>query len=222
MADNMRAVIPFKRDNAKSRLAEVLSKTQREEFALKMLHDIINALKESGMFNEIDILNSSVSSIMNTDYPVDVNLLVSEKNLNDALNDYIKKSSSHTNDEILIIMADMPLVTKKQIHQMTDLKGDIIISPGSRGGTNAILIRRPDVFHVDYYGTSFLDHLRIVKEAGLSVDIYDSFLVSTDIDEPVDLIELMIHGHGSAVKYLKKQGISLDAKTGLLDLSNKK
>ena len=108
----MRAVIPFKKDNAKSRLSEVLSKKQREEFALTMLHDIINALIESDKFTEIDILNSSVSSIINSVYPADVNLLVSEKNLNDALNEYLYKASTHTNDDILIIMADMPLVTK--------------------------------------------------------------------------------------------------------------
>ena len=105
---------------------------------------------------------------------------------------------------------------------MTVLKGDVVITPGSRGGTNALLIRRPDVFHVDYYGTSFLDHLRISKEAGLEVDIFDSFMVSTDMDEPGDLIELMIHGRGSAVEYLKNLGISLNISTGLLDFSNKK
>ncbi|MBW6518812.1 MAG: 2-phospho-L-lactate guanylyltransferase [ANME-2 cluster archaeon] len=218
----MRAVIPFKKDNAKSRLSEVLSKNQREEFALKMLHDIVNVLIESDTFTDIDILNSSLSSIINNNYPLDVNLLVSDKNLNDALNEYLKRASSHTNDEIFIIMADMPLVTKKQIHQMTALKGDVIIAPGSRGGTNALLIRRPDIFRVDYYGTSFLDHLRISKETGLDVDIFDSFMVSTDIDEPDDLIELMIHGQGTAVEYLKNLGISLDTSTGKLDFGNKK
>lgn len=217
----MRAVIPFKKDNAKSRLSEVLSKTQREEFALTMLYDVVKALIESDIFTDIDILHSSLSSIINDNYPSDVNILVSDKNLNNALNEYLEKASSHTNDEILIIMADMPLITKKQILQMIVLKGDVIIAPGSRGGTNALLIRRPDVFHVDYYGTSFLDHLRISKEAGLDVDIFDSFMVSTDIDEPDDLIELMIHGTGSAVEYLKNLGISLDTRTGTLDFGNK-
>ncbi|MCL7412806.1 MAG: 2-phospho-L-lactate guanylyltransferase [ANME-2 cluster archaeon] len=217
----MRAVIPFKKDNAKSRLSGVLSKNQREEFAMKMLHDVVNALLESDVFTDIDILHSSISSIINNNYPSNVNLLVSDKNLNNALNEYLEKASSHTNDEILIIMADMPLVTKKQIHQMIGLKGDVIIAPGSRGGTNALLIRRPDEFRVDYYGISFLDHVRISKEAGLDVDIFDSFMVSTDMDEPNDLIELLIHGRGSAVEYIKNLGISLDTCTGTLYFENK-
>lgn len=217
----MRAVIPFKRENAKSRLSEVLSETQRQEFALCMLFDIISALEKSGKFDEIDILNSSFSSIMNTEFPLSVNVLLSEKNLNDALNEYLRKSAEHWNGTVLIIMADMPLVTEKQITELTDKTADVVIAPGSGGGTNALLIQKPDKFHVDYYGTSFLDHLRIAEESGLTIDVYDSFLVSTDMDEPDDLVELLIHGQGRAADYLRSIGISLDTKTGKLELNKK-
>lgn len=222
MTDNaIRAVIPFKRENAKSRLSEVLSEIQRQEFSLCMLFDVISALENSGKFDAIDILNSSFSSIMNTEFPLNVNVLLNEKNLNDALNEYLLKSAEHWDCTVLIIMADMPLITEKQIIELTDKTADVVIAPGSGGGTNALLIRKPDKFHVDYYGTSFLDHLRIIKEAGLSMDVYDSFLVSTDMDEPDDLIELLIHGKGRAADYLRSTGISLDKKTGKLVLKKK-
>lgn len=216
----MRAVIPFKKENAKTRLSEILSKNQRQDLALEMLLDVISALKASGIFNEIEILNSSISSIMNTDYPDDVNVLISEKGLNEALNEYLDKLASHTGGEVLIIMADMPLVTKKQIQELTGLTADLVIAPGTGGGTNALLIRKPDKFHVDYYGASFLDHLRIAEEAKLSVDIFDSFMMSTDIDEPKDLVELLIHGKGRAAQYLRSIGITLDSKTARLVFKN--
>ena len=219
--DAIRAVIPFKKENAKSRLSEVLSKTQRQELALCMLFDVISALEKSGKFDEIDILNSSFSSIMNTEFPLNINILLNEKSLNDALNEYLWKSAKHWDGTVLIIMADMPLVTEKQIIELTNMTADVVIAPGSGGGTNALLIRNPGKFHVDYYGTSFLDHLRITREAGLSVDVYDSFLVSTDMDEPDDLVELLIHGQGRAVDYLKSAGIFLDTKTGKLELNKK-
>jgi 2-phospho-L-lactate guanylyltransferase len=218
----MRAVIPFKTENAKSRLAEILSDSQRRELAQKMLHDVIDVLKESGKFEEIDILNSSISSIMNTDFPPGINVVISENNLNDALNDYLKSVASHQKGEVFIIMADMPLVTKKEIIELIGLTANIVIAPGSRGGTNALLIRNPDKFHVDYYGTSFLDHLKIANDANLSIDVYDSFLVSTDMDEPDDLIELFIHGKGKAVEYLRSIGMRLDTATGKLDLDTMK
>ena len=218
----MRVVIPFKKENAKTRLSEILSEKQRQDFALEMLLDVISELEASEKFNEIEILNSSIFSIMNTEFPGNVNVLLSEKDLNKALNEYLEKLASHNMDEVLIIMADMPLVTKKHLLELTSLTADLVIAPGSRGGTNALLIRKPDKFHVDYYGTSFLDHLKIAEEAGLSVDIYDSFMMSTDIDEPKDLVELLIHGKGRAAQYLRSIGITLDTNTARLVFNNYK
>jgi len=219
--DAIRAVIPFKKENAKSRLSGVLSETQRQELAICMLFDVISALEKSGKFDEIDILNSSFSSILDTEFPLNINVLLNEENLNDALNEYLRKSAGHWNGTVLIIMADMPLVTEKQIIELTNMTADVVIAPGSGGGTNVLLIRNPEKFHVDYYGTSFLDHLRIAREAGLSVDVYDSFFVSTDMDEPDDLVELLIHGKGRSADYLRSTEISLDTKTGKLELNKK-
>jgi len=219
--DAIRAVIPFKKENAKSRLSGVLSETQRQKLAICMLFDVISALEKSGKFDEIDILNSSFSSILNTEFPLNINVLLNEENLNDALNEYLRKSAEHWNGTVLIIMADMPLVTEKQIIELTNMTADVVIAPGSGGGTNVLLIRNPEKFHVDYYGTSFLDHLRIAGEAGLGVDVYDSFFVSTDMDEPDDLVELLIHGKGRSADYLRSAGISLDTKTGKLELNKK-
>ena len=218
----MRAVIPFKQENAKSRLSGILSKTQRQEFALAMLYDVVAAVEKTKKFDFIEVINSSISCAMNTVFPSNVNILLIEKGLNEALNEYLVKAASNTVQDIFIIMADMPLVTEKQIIELTELPGDIVIAPGSGGGTNILSIHNPDTFHVDYYGTSFLDHLRIANEADLSIAVYDSFFVSTDMDEPDDLVELLIHGRGHAVEYLRSTGISLDTSTGKLDLSDMK
>jgi 2-phospho-L-lactate guanylyltransferase len=218
----MRAVIPFKQENAKSRLSDILSETQRQEFALAMLYDVIAAVERSKKFDFIEVINSSISCAMNTNFPSIVNILLIEKGLNETLNEYLTNAASNKVQDIFIIMADMPLVTEKQITELTELHGDIVIAPGSGGGTNVLSIHNPDKFHVDYYGTSFLDHLRIANEANQSIDVYDSFLVSTDMDEPDDLVELLIHGHGHAVEYLRSTGIDLDTSTGRLNLSNMK
>ena len=37
------------------------------------------------------------------------------------------------------------------------------------------------------------------------MEIYDSFLAGTDIDEPEDLVELLIHGNGAAKDYISKK-----------------
>jgi len=68
---------------------------------------------------------------------------------------------------------------------LVSTNADIVIAPGRMGGTNAIFIRDPASFHVDYYGASFLKHLKIAS--GLHTEVFDSFNISTDIDEVLTL-----------------------------------
>ena len=42
--------------------------------------------------------------------------------------------------------------------------------------------------------------MRIAEENGLTVETFDSFNMSTDIDETYDLVELYIHGRGESAK----------------------
>jgi 2-phospho-L-lactate guanylyltransferase len=203
----MRAVIPFKKSNAKSRLGALLCEREREDLAMAMLADVAGTLAGSDCFDVIDILSMSPIEVENT------NIVLTEMGLNEALNEYLSKMSSHNlNEPVLIIMADIPLVSKKNIKDIVSSHADIVIVPGRMGGTNAIFIRNPLSFHVDYYGASFLKHLEIA--AGLRIEVFDSFNLSTDIDEVSDLAEVLIHGKGHSKSYLEKIGISILANRG--------
>jgi 2-phospho-L-lactate guanylyltransferase len=97
----------------------------------------------------------------------------------------------------------------------------IIIVPGRGGGTNSIFIREPQRFHVDYYGTSFLKHVKIAQDAGLSCEVIDSFRLHTDIDEKEDLVELLIHGTGKSRAYLEELGFVLSVEKGRVGVERK-
>jgi 2-phospho-L-lactate/phosphoenolpyruvate guanylyltransferase len=56
--------------------------------------------------------------------------------------------------------------------------------------------------------------MKIAEEAGLSVDVIDSFRLHTDIDEPEDLVELLIHGAGKSRVYLEGLGFALSVDKG--------
>ena len=203
----MRAVIPFRKSNAKSRLSSLLSEKEREELAMAMLNDVAGTLVRSGCFDVIDILSTSMIEVEG------VNIVLTEMGLNEALNEYLGKMSSHNiNEPVLIIMADIPLVSTKNILDIVSSNADIVIAPGRMGGTNAIFIRDPKSFHVDYYGASFLKHLKIASD--LHTEVFDSFNISTDIDEVPDLIEVLLHGKGYSQEYLKKIGIDILANCG--------
>lgn len=201
---DMRAVIPFKKSNAKSRLGAFFSEKEREGLAMAMLNDVAEALISSACFSVVDILSTAIVEINKA------NLVLTEKGLNEALNEYLQKMSSHSiNEPVLIIMADIPLVSVNNIRDIVKSPADIVIAPGRMGGTNAIFIRDPSSFHVDYYGASFLKHCEIARRNGLTLRVFDSFNLSTDIDEVADLVEILIHGTGHAAQYLKKLGFVL-------------
>jgi 2-phospho-L-lactate guanylyltransferase len=199
----MKALIPYKKKNAKSRLSPALSLEEREEFVELMLRDVAGSLNEAGI-KEIDILTTPDNGVPED---LQVNVVLDEHDLNEAINEYL----SHETDSILIIMADLPLVRAEHIREIISIPEDVVIVPGKGGGTNIIFVRDPSNFHVKYYGSSFLNHCNIAKDRNCSFHVYDSFLLSTDIDEPHDLVEIMLHGHGKSREYVIER---FDMETG--------
>jgi 2-phospho-L-lactate guanylyltransferase len=199
---SVEAVVPFRPVNPKSRLSSVLSKDEREGFAEAMLNDVIIALKGAGC-----------SPFILSTVPLrcsHAEVRVSDQELNPALNSLL----GTLREPLLIIMADLPLVTPDIIGRIISTPYDIALCPGRGGGTNAIFIKDCSRFHVDYYGASFLKHQKIAEESGLSCDIIDSFKLHTDVDEEDDLVELLIHGTGRARDFLRICGLDLSIEKG--------
>jgi len=192
----MKAIIPFKKKNAKSRLSPLLSQSERVMFAERMLEDVIRALKDS---------------------VVDKYEVLTEGALNEAINGAIRRIQEPT----LIIMPDLPLIQPRHINEIVGADADVVIAPGRGGGTNALFLQEPHRFKVDFHHASFLNHLGIARDAGMSVYIYDSFFVSTDMDEPEDLVELLIHGKGAAALYLREIGMTLEFGQGRAHVKKK-
>jgi 2-phospho-L-lactate guanylyltransferase len=193
----MKAVIPYKKASAKSRLSPVLSQEEREEFVELMLNQVIDTLKEAGI-GTIDILSPSMYGLENMKK---ANVFLDKDDLNEALNRYLEQAE----EPVMIVMADLPLLSPDHVKGIASTKEDVCIVPGKGGGTNILFIKNPAGYRVRYYGSSFLTHCSIAEKTGQNVEIYDSFLAGTDIDEPEDLVELLIHGSGTAKEYISKK-----------------
>jgi 2-phospho-L-lactate guanylyltransferase len=203
------ALIPFKLVNPKTRLSCMLNQVEREAFARAMLEDVIFAIKDANCSPVIvgtELFDSE-----------DIQITVSDADLNQTLNALLPQSNGAT----LIIMADLPLANADAIRRVIATKHDIAIVPGRGGGTNVIYIREPQRFHVDYYGMSFLKHVKIAQEAGLSCEVIDSFRLHTDIDEKEDLVELLIHGTGTSRAFLEELGFILSVDKGRVNVERK-
>jgi 2-phospho-L-lactate guanylyltransferase len=191
------AVIPFKPSNPKTRLSCILDQAEREKFAEMMLADVICAAEDAGC----SPLILSTEAYEFGDYQV----LENASGLNEALNDLL----SETAGPVLILMADLPLATGEAIKKMITHSADMAIVPGRGGGTNAIFLTSGESYRVDYYGASFLKHMRIAEERGLTCEVVDSFRLHTDVDEKEDLVELLIHGQGRSRACLEELGFRL-------------
>lgn len=204
------ALIPYKPKNPKTRLSALLSQEEREQFAFAMLEDVISAAKDA-MCSPVIVGTELFDSDL-------VQVTVKDANLNQTLNEILPTIEQN----LLIIMADLPLADEASIRRVTSTTKDMAIVPGRGGGTNAIYLKDPKKFHVDYYGTSFSKHMKIAREAGLSVEVIDSFRLHTDIDEDDDLVELLIHGTGKSRAYLEELGFFLEAETGRVRAARKR
>ena len=219
-----KAIIPFKKERAKSRLGGVLSEKEREEFAVRMLGDVLVALSESEI-EEVEIISTCSEEQLKEDLNRGLGLnlewgVESKSNLNlkltvredgRGLNEVLNEEIKDKKEPVLIIMADVPLATPESINEIISREEDVVITPGREGGTNALFLRKPYKFAVSYYGISCLKHIETAKRRDLSYAIHDSFFISTDIDEVDDLIELLIHGRGFSTEYLRGIGVSIHA-----------
>ncbi len=195
-------LIPFKPVNPKTRLSCILDQEEREAFARAMLDDVIAAVTKSAYSATI----LCTHPFEHEQAPVAVRT--------EPLNEAIDWALSQFRCAVLIIMADIPLVQAVDLQRIVSTGKDMAIVPGRGGGTNAIFVKNPRCFRADFYGASFLDHMRIAEECGFSVEVIDSFRMSTDMDEKDDLVEILIHGKGRSREYLERLGFVLSIDRG--------
>lgn len=199
---SVRAIIPFKPRNPKTRLSGVMSLAERETLAEMMLGDVVDAVTDADctplILSTAPYRLTGIETVVNTG------------GLNEALNEILPRSG----DPTLIVMSDLPLITPANVTEMVTTKARMAMVPGRGGGTNAIFLHNPSGFRADFYGGSFLKHLAIAAELGLSCEIIDSFRLHDDIDEVEDLVEVLILGSGGTRRFLERLGFALSTEDG--------
>jgi 2-phospho-L-lactate guanylyltransferase len=197
------AIIPFKPKNPKTRLSCVMEQAEREAFARAMLSDVLGAVRAAGCA-------PTLISTSPFEHPA-ARVVEDPAGLDDSLNRVLAQAQG----PVLIIMADLPLATPEAVRRMIGTDAQMAIAPGLGGGTNAIFVKEPSRYHVNYYGASFCKHMAIAAEAGLACEVTDSFRLHTDVDEKEDLVEVLIHGRESAAcRCLESLGFALSIEHG--------
>lgn len=196
----MRVLVPFDSRDPNTRLSPVLDADERREFATVMREHVVTTVRTAG--HEPELL---VTESVEADCPVRVD----DRPLSVAVNDVLAAASG----PVAVVMADLALATADAIGTLFEPAADIVLAPGLGGGTNGLVVRHRD-FRVDYHGDSYRTHRREAEQCGGSVGTVDSFRLAVDIDEPDDLRELLLHGHGDAPSWLRTAGFELETTAG--------
>jgi 2-phospho-L-lactate/phosphoenolpyruvate guanylyltransferase len=204
---SVRIVVPLKLNGAKSRLAPALKPEERRLLAFAMARDVLRTVSE---FGTVTVLSRPGLYAEDIEIAGDAfEILESDLDLNDALNELIEDEARRGwQKDILIVMADLALLAKNDMTGILNCPGDVVLCPGRGGGTNMILINSP-VFRTCYRGLSFPKHLAFARGAGLEATVFESFRASSDIDQPEDLVELLLHGRGESRTLLEQMGFFL-------------
>lgn len=205
----MEVVVPFASTRPKTRLSGVLSPDERRAFARAMLDDVLTSLAAVRLDGER--LRPRVLST--APVAVDVPVTVDERPLTPAVNDVLRATRPTADHPLVVVMSDLALATPRSIERLCSAQGDVVIAAGLGGGTNALVIRHPE-FRVDYHGASYCDHRRAAREVGATFEEVDSRRLATDVDEPGDLAEVLVHGYGPARDWLIDAGFELAVDDG--------
>jgi len=196
----MDVFVPFDAREPKTRLAPVFDADERREFARVMLGDVCETIAATG--REPTVLSTTD---IDTRWPV----VIDDRSLSDGVNGAIADSDQ----AVAVIMADLALATPESLERVFAADGDVVFVPGRGGGTNVVFTRRSD-FRVDYHGVSIHDHRQQAAAIGTQPTTVDSFRLATDIDEPVDLPEVLLHSDRAAASWLRERDITITVSGG--------
>ena len=184
--DAAHVLIPLKRlDDAKSRLANVLTAEERSALMLELLEGVLAAADEADL-GPITIVSSEPALPDGVAHFDDQGLA-----WNDALAAAMREVV--TEPIAAVVSADLPRVTAEDFQALVAATPDrgLAIARAHDGGTNAVSMRPPGAVPT-HFGepSSAAVHAQTTATAGLAARLVDVPGLAFDVDTPADLAEL--------------------------------
>jgi 2-phospho-L-lactate/phosphoenolpyruvate guanylyltransferase len=184
----------------KSRLSPLLSASQRHRLSRDLLVQTLTAATGVDLLAGVLVISRDEEALTlartagamilaEEARPVD-NGDDPEDPLNWALRQARMAAMTQGADAILVLPADLPLLSAEEIRNFAergkDLAQGLVIAGSGDGGTNALLLKPPHIVDFAYGPRSFQEHIRRAEDAGLPVHIVDSATLALDLDSPED------------------------------------
>ncbi len=216
------AIVPAKAlDEAKTRLAAVLSEEERRRLALAMLEDVLAALACVSRLDTVWVVSpddevlelarrSGVEAIAEPE---------SVRGLHGALIHAQDVMSPRSPDAVLVVLADVPAVSAGDVDRVLDTLGSdsgAVICPSSAGGTSVLALRPAGAIPFRFGPGSSALHQEEATTRGVPMQVLNIESLARDIDEPGDLLYILRNPRETATRRLLSElrvGERLGART---------
>ncbi|MEB2334049.1 MAG: 2-phospho-L-lactate guanylyltransferase [Anaerolineaceae bacterium] len=201
------AIVPVKPlRRGKSRLAGMLSEDERTQLNHALLEHTLNTLSALKEITKVLVISRDPLAL-NLARQYDARTVQEEgtPHLNAALQRATIAAQAGRALGILILPADLPLITTEDVRALLDraVKPPVVaIAPDRhKRGTNALVISPAGLIEYAFGEDSFQRHSELAKQAGARLEIVDSFSLALDLDTPEDL-EIVKHMENSLLQEL--------------------
>jgi len=187
------AIVPVKPlRRGKSRLSKVLTEDERTLLNYTMLGNTLRTLSEIPEIDQVLVVSSDPSALaLAREYHARTVQEEGKSGLNTALRRATVVAQMYAAQDLLIIPADLPLITKEDIREFMGHAGKppvIVIAPDRHcDGTNALLMSPAGIIEYRSGPGSYKHHIQQAQKKGVRVEICQLSSLELDLDRPEDL-----------------------------------
>jgi 2-phospho-L-lactate/phosphoenolpyruvate guanylyltransferase len=187
------AIVPVKPLRyGKSRLAEVLTSDERTDLNRRMLAHTLDTLTAIPEIEHVLVVSRDQAALaLAREYGARTVQENGSPHLNVALTRATVVAKNYATRGVLIIPADLPLITPEDVRVMLERAVDppvVVVTPDRRrDGTNALLVCPTGLIEYEFGPGSFQRHCERAQNAGARLEICDLPSLALDMDLPEDL-----------------------------------
>jgi 2-phospho-L-lactate guanylyltransferase len=186
------AIVPVKPlRRGKSRLAGTLTEDERTELNKALLHHTLETLTGLKEVDKVLVVSRDPNALtIAREHGARTVQEDGQPHLNTALQRATVVAQVYATRGVLILPADLPLVTPEDIQILLDRAVKppvVVIAPDRHGrGTNALLISPAGLIEYDFGENSFQRHCEQARHAGARLEVVELPALGLDLDLPED------------------------------------
>ncbi len=187
------AIVPVKPlSRGKSRLAGVLTQDERADLNRRLLAHTLSTLTAMPEIEHVLVISRDQGALaLARDFGARTVQEHGAPQLNTALTRATILAQNYATRGVLIIPADLPLITQEDVRSILEKAVDppvVVVAPDRhREGTNALLICPTGLIEYEYGPGSFQRHCEGAIQAGARLEICEQPSLALDMDLPEDL-----------------------------------